>query len=229
MELTDSMEKRKLPYKTVHPKHRLCLSNMKILLVAGLMLILIASSTVASTSKIVRVRSDISSLGSGLDLFKLEVGRYPTTEEGLAALVSPSTIENASSTEYIKKLPKDPWGYEYEYRFPGARNKESFDLWSNGADGLPGGEGFDSDMGNWPGGFATHQAAMSAARMKRIFDVLPITSLIGVIFSGTIYLGICMLRLSDGVQRRKSFTGKSIWIWLAFFVLYWIVALPLIQ
>lgn len=177
-----------------------------------------------------RVILDITTLESGLDLFYLETGRYPTTKEGLAALVNPPTTDDASTLQFIKKLPKDPWGYEYKYQFPGVRNEGHFDLWSNGADGVSGGNGFDSEVGNWPDGFTKYYAARSAARLTarrdRIFHAIPMASLIGVIFSGSIYLGICVLRLSDGVPRRKSFTGKSIWIGLVFFALYWIAALP---
>lgn len=200
---------------------------MKHILAVGFTLLMFSDS-IAGSSRLMRVTTTISTMEESLNMFKNDVGRYPSTEEGLTALVSPSAIKNTKPTGYIKKLPKDPWGYVYHYQYPGTRNKEGFDLWSNGADGLPGGDGFDSDVGNWPGGSEKHRSAISAVRREAILDALPMASLIGVVFASTIYLGICLLRISDGVQRRKSFTGKSIWIGLFFFALYWFLALPLI-
>lgn len=90
----------------------------------------------------------IELLGAALDQFKLDVGRYPTTQEGLTALQqSPS---NASGWEgpYLKKdIPKDPWGNTYQYRSPGEHGE--YDIASLGSDGTPGGEGEASDVTSW--------------------------------------------------------------------------------
>ncbi|MCU7797326.1 MAG: type II secretion system major pseudopilin GspG [Candidatus Thiodiazotropha sp. (ex Myrtea spinifera)] len=91
----------------------------------------------------------ISELGAGLDLFHLEVGRYPTSSEGLQALVErPSSAENWHGP-YLKKrsVPKDPWGSEYEYRFPG--DNGPYDLLSYGADKAEGGDGDNKDIVSW--------------------------------------------------------------------------------
>jgi general secretion pathway protein G len=91
----------------------------------------------------------ISELGAGLDLFHLEVGRYPSGSEGLEALVeSPSSVANWHGP-YLKKrkVPKDPWGNEYHYRFPGENGL--YDLYSYGADNAEGGEGDNRDIVSW--------------------------------------------------------------------------------
>jgi general secretion pathway protein G len=91
----------------------------------------------------------ISELGAGLDLFHLEVGRYPSSSEGLQALVeAPSTATNWHGP-YLKKstLPKDPWGNEYIYAFPGDHGP--YDLYSYGADNAEGGEGDNKDIVSW--------------------------------------------------------------------------------
>jgi len=91
----------------------------------------------------------IEEFGAGLDLFRLEVGRYPTTEEGLVALsVEPTGVDNWNGP-YLKKkdIPKDPWGNDYHYRAPGQNG--DYDLYSLGRDNSDGGEGEDSDVVSW--------------------------------------------------------------------------------
>lgn len=82
------------------------------------------------------------------DLFKLDVGRYPTRDEGLAALVRRPSSANGWNGPYLKKgLPDDPWGKPYQYAVPGQRG--DIDIYSLGADGAPGGDGENADVGNW--------------------------------------------------------------------------------
>ncbi len=91
----------------------------------------------------------ISELGAGLDLFHLEVGRYPSSSEGLQALVeSPPSVSDWRGP-YLKKsrIPKDPWGNPYNYRFPGEMGP--YDLYSYGADNSEGGEGDNQDIVSW--------------------------------------------------------------------------------
>jgi general secretion pathway protein G len=91
----------------------------------------------------------IAEFGVGLDLFHLEVGRYPTTEEGLLALVAkPTGIENWQGP-YFKKhnIPSDPWGNSYHYQYPGATGE--YDLFSLGRDNANGGSGVDGDVVSW--------------------------------------------------------------------------------
>lgn len=91
----------------------------------------------------------ISELGAGLDLYHLEVGRYPSSSEGLQALVEAPPSANNWHGPYLKKsrVPKDPWGNEYNYRFPGDHGP--YDLFSYGADSAEGGEGDNQDIVSW--------------------------------------------------------------------------------
>jgi len=91
----------------------------------------------------------IESLGAALDLYKLDVGRYPSSSEGLEALVeAPSSTERWNGP-YTKgnTVPLDPWGYPYVYEFPGENG--AYDLFSLGADNAEGGEGEDRDITSW--------------------------------------------------------------------------------
>lgn len=101
------------------------------------------------TSKTKTAKLQIEDLSATLDMYRLETGRYPTNEEGLDALVKrPGDAANWNGP-YIKKgqIPKDPWGFEYQYRFPGEQG--GADVWSLGADNREGGEGENADMKSW--------------------------------------------------------------------------------
>jgi general secretion pathway protein G len=91
----------------------------------------------------------IAELGSGLDLYHLEVGQYPSSEEGLVALVDEPVGASNWNGPYIKKndVPDDPWGQEYHYRYPGESG--DYDLYSLGRDNADGGEGEDEDIVSW--------------------------------------------------------------------------------
>lgn len=99
-------------------------------------------------ARIVKVKQDIRVIKNQLDLYRLHNFRYPTTEQGLEALVQkPTDAPHWQDGGYLDKLPKDPWGKPYQYLSPGQHNQ--LDLYSLGADGQPGGEGVDADIGNW--------------------------------------------------------------------------------
>ena len=92
--------------------------------------------------------ADLANLGTALELFYLDVGRYPTSEEGLRVLYEKPDTAAQWGGPYLKKaVPKDPWGRDYQYKYPG--DHSPYDLWSLGADGQPGGEGEDRDITNW--------------------------------------------------------------------------------
>jgi general secretion pathway protein G len=101
------------------------------------------------SSKTKTAALQIEDLTATLDLYRLETGRYPTNEEGLEALVTrPGNAANWSGP-YLKKgqVPKDPWGFDYQYRFPGEQG--GVDVWSLGADNREGGEGENADIKSW--------------------------------------------------------------------------------
>lgn len=100
-------------------------------------------------SEVKSAKAQIDALEKALDQYRLDLGRYPTTEQGLVALVSRPANEAKWDGPYLKKtVPADPWGSPYAYKFPGEHNNE-FDLWSFGKDGQPGGTGANEDIQNW--------------------------------------------------------------------------------
>ena len=97
--------------------------------------------------KLKATKADISSIEMALDTFEIDCGRYPTTEEGLGALLEPPPNVKGWHSKYLKKgTPKDPWGNPYVYRCPGQHNADGYDLYSFGPDGQDGG---GDDIDNW--------------------------------------------------------------------------------
>jgi general secretion pathway protein G len=93
-------------------------------------------------------KTQIVMIENSVKMFKLDTGRYPTTEEGLKVLLeSTGGISNWDGPYLEKGLPKDPWGKDYVYTYPG--KNYTFEIVSLGADGLPGGEGENKDINNW--------------------------------------------------------------------------------
>ncbi len=102
-------------------------------------------------ARVVKARSDVQAIKGALDLYKLDNFNYPSTDQGLQALVQkPSGSPEAPNWKqggYLDGLRKDPWGHDYQYLNPGAHSE--VDIYSLGADGRPGGEGVNADIGNW--------------------------------------------------------------------------------
>ena len=100
-------------------------------------------------ARVVAAKQDIASLMQSLKLYKLDNRRYPTTEQGLNALVTRPASAPAPENwkPYVERLPTDPWGNAYQYLNPGINGE--VDVMSFGADGLNGGENFDADIGSW--------------------------------------------------------------------------------
>jgi general secretion pathway protein G len=118
------------------------------LLAAVVIINVLPSQDVARQQKAI---TDIATLEQALDLYRLDIGRYPSTEQGLDALLSPSAdlpqAQRYRRDGYIKRLPADPWGNPYQYENPGTRGR--IDIYSFGADGQPGGDEDAADIGNW--------------------------------------------------------------------------------
>ena len=102
-------------------------------------------------ARVIAAKNDIAAILQALKLYRLDNGRYPTSEQGLRALVSrPTSVPvptNWKPNGYLERLPKDPWGNPYQYLSPGLRGE--IDVFSFGADGAPGGAGIDADVGSW--------------------------------------------------------------------------------
>jgi general secretion pathway protein G len=123
---------------------------MVVLFILGLLAALVAPRLIGRVGKAKQqtAAAQIQMLSTALDLFYLDVGRYPSTDEGLAVLSRKAeTIPGWSGPYLDKGVPKDPWGRDYMYRSPG--NHGAYDLFSMGGDGLEGGEGDNQDITNW--------------------------------------------------------------------------------
>ena len=123
-----------------------------VLLIIGLLTTLVAVNVLPSQdrARVEKAKADIAIMGNALEMYRLERFNYPNNEIGLRALLrsDEENFQNSLNTRgYIKSLPKDPWGNEYQYVIPG--DKGDYDLFSMGADGNIGGEGLNADIGNW--------------------------------------------------------------------------------
>lgn len=126
------------------------LELLVVLVVLGLLAGIVAPKYFAQLgrSEVKVARAQIEGLAKALDLYRLEVGHYPSTEQGLQALVSAPSDESRWTGPYLQKsLPQDPWGRAYNYRYPGEHGE--YDLLSMGKDGQPGGEGENAEVTSW--------------------------------------------------------------------------------
>ena len=120
-----------------------------VLMIIGLLSTIVAINVMPSQerARIEKAKADIVILENALEMYKLEQYRYPSKEQGLSSLVVSNEREGSSSRGYIKRLPNDPWGNPYQYNIPG--EYADYELFSMGADGVVGGQGNNSDIGNW--------------------------------------------------------------------------------
>lgn len=147
------------PQIPMQAKHRLqrgfsLVELMVVVFIMGLLatLIIVNVAPVGDRSRISKARSDIASLESALEQYSLDLYTYPSAADGLAALSrAPTGVDLSLYREggYIRRVQMDPWGNPYQYQIPGTRSGGRYDLFSFGADGKPGGEGPDADIGNW--------------------------------------------------------------------------------
>ncbi|ASL28107.1 general secretion pathway protein GspG [Azotobacter chroococcum] len=128
------------------------LEIMVVLVILGLLVALVAPNVLQNQDRamVEKAKADVALLEQALDMYKLDNFQYPTTNQGLEALVTKPEIDpqpkRYNSNGYIKRLPQDPWGNPYQYLQPGT--KKAFDVYSLGADGEMGGEGLAADIGN---------------------------------------------------------------------------------
>ena len=124
---------------------------MVVLVIIGLLAALIVPNVLdrADDARVTAARTDVSNIMQALKLYKLDNQRFPSSEQGLQALVTKPTAAPIPPNwkSYLEKLPNDPWGRPYQYVNPGV--KGAVDVFSFGADGQSGGEGRDADIGSW--------------------------------------------------------------------------------
>jgi len=136
-----------------HPKGFTLIEVMVVMVILGLLVAIVAPSILGrgDEARVTVTKTQIKEISNALDLYKLDNYNYPSTEQGLQALVTkPSGFPEAKNWNpngYMKRLPEDPWGHKYQYVSPGVNGP--FDLYSFGADGKEGGEGKNADIGNW--------------------------------------------------------------------------------
>jgi general secretion pathway protein G len=143
---------------TNHLRHRsrngfTLIEVMVVIVILGILAALIVPKVMSrpDEARIAAAKQDIASISQALKLYKLDNMRYPTTEQGLLALVkkpgTPPEPTNWKGNGYLERLPQDPWKHPYQYLQPGLHGE--IDVFSLGADGAPGGEGSDADIGSW--------------------------------------------------------------------------------
>ena len=124
---------------------------MVVLVIIGVLAALIVPNVIgrADDARVTAARTDVNNLTQALKLYRLDNQRYPTGEQGLQALLARPTAGPAAPNwkPYVEKLPMDPWGHAYQYMNPGIKGE--IDVFSLGADGQPGGEGNNADIGSW--------------------------------------------------------------------------------
>jgi general secretion pathway protein G len=126
---------------------------MVVMVIIGLLMALVGPNLIrrSEVAKTQAAAIQIERLGTVLDTFRLDVGRYPTTQEGLAVLVQPPAGVGRWNGPYLNKaIPADPWDRQYFYRSPGDGGRP-YDLYSLGSDGAPGGSGDARDVTSWGG------------------------------------------------------------------------------
>jgi general secretion pathway protein G len=126
---------------------------MVVIVILGILAALVVPKIMSrpDEARAVAAKQDIASLMQALKLYRLDNRRYPSSEQGLAALVDKPQLapvpEGWKAGGYVERLPRDPWGQPYQFLNPGLRGE--IDVFSFGADGVAGGEGADADIGNW--------------------------------------------------------------------------------
>jgi general secretion pathway protein G len=125
---------------------------MVVVIIIGILAAIVAPNVIGRVddAQITKAKAEIRNIESALKFYRLDNFQYPTSEQGLEALVTKPNdpaIRNWKPGGYMDRLPKDPWGNQYQYLNPG--NNGEIDIYTLGRDGRPGGEGIDADIGNW--------------------------------------------------------------------------------
>jgi general secretion pathway protein G len=140
------------PVNPVHPGRGFTLVEiMVVVVILGILAALIVPRVVGRTdeARAAAAKQDVAAIMQALKLYRIDNGRYPTTEQGLAALVAKPQSQPVPGNwkQYLDKMPRDPWGHAYQYLNPGVRGE--IDVFTLGADAQPGGSGADADVGSW--------------------------------------------------------------------------------
>jgi len=136
-----------------HARHRgfTLIELLVVLVIIGVLAALVVPNVLdrADDARVTAARTDVNNLTQAMKLYKLDNQRYPSAEQGLESLVRKPTagVIPPNWKPYLEKLPNDPWGRPYQFVSPGVKGE--IDVYSFGADGQPGGEGNNADIGSW--------------------------------------------------------------------------------
>ncbi|MEX0300750.1 MAG: type II secretion system major pseudopilin GspG [Kordiimonas sp.] len=122
---------------------------MVVIVIIGLLTTVVVVNVLPSQDRamVEKARADVRLIEQAVEMYRMDTLKYPSLEEGIDVLVQAPKNASFRTEGYIKALPTDPWGNAYQYLVPGEHSK--FDVFSYGADGRPGGDGLDADIGNW--------------------------------------------------------------------------------
>jgi general secretion pathway protein G len=125
---------------------------MVVVIIIGILAAIVAPNVIGRVddAQLTKARAEISNIENAMKFYRLDNFAYPTTEQGIQALVTrpnDPNVRNWKPGGYMDRVPKDPWGNPYQYLNPG--NNGEIDIYTLGRDGRPGGEGLDGDIGNW--------------------------------------------------------------------------------
>lgn len=121
---------------------------MVVVAILGILATIVMTNVIGKDdqARVTTTKASLSAVAKALDMYKLDNHKYPTTDEGLGALVEkPASAKTWPDGGYLSRLPEDPWGHPFQYVYPGGGGRK-YDLYSLGADGADGGEGYDADI-----------------------------------------------------------------------------------
>ena len=149
---TNGSERRRQPRDATRARGFTLIEIMVVIVILGVLAALVVPRVMSrpDEARAVAARQDVAAIMQALKLYRLDNQRYPTTEQGLQALVARPTGGGpvpGNWKQYLDRLPVDPWGKPYQYLNPGLRGE--IDVFSFGADGVAGGNGPDADVGSW--------------------------------------------------------------------------------